>query len=83
MDEDGGGFLDKDEVALLGDKMGQGLQRRHLLDAMEAMDPAGTGEITFDMFKNWLIDSKDGRQWYAACDTVWVNFRLALSQLSC
>ena len=64
VDTDGGGFLDTDEVADLGEKMGQGLKRRHLLDAMAAMDPASTGEVTFDMFKNWLIDSKDGRSWY-------------------
>ena len=63
VDEDGGGFLDKQEVGELGAKMGN-LQRRHLVDAMAAMDPANTGQVTFDMFKNWLIDSKDGRKWY-------------------
>lgn len=63
VDEDGGGYLDRDEVAVLGEKMGQ-LQRRHLVDAMAAMDPANTGQVTFDMFKNWVIDSKDGRKWY-------------------
>lgn len=43
--------------------MGQGLKRRHLIDAMKAMDPTNSGEVTFDMFKNWLIDSKEGRHW--------------------
>jgi hypothetical protein len=27
------------------------------------MDPTSSGAVTFDMFKNWLVDSKDGRVW--------------------
>ena len=61
IDEDSGGTLDKDEVARLADKMGHSVKRRHLVDAMKAMDPEGTGEVSFDMFKNWLIDT--GRHW--------------------
>jgi Ca2+-binding EF-hand superfamily protein len=52
VDDDGGGYLDKHEVGELGEKMGN-LKRRHLVDAMAAMDPADTGQVTFDMFKNW------------------------------
>jgi Ca2+-binding EF-hand superfamily protein len=63
IDEDGGGSLDSSEVSKLAEKMGQGLKRRHLIDAMKAMDPTDSGEVTFDMFKNWLIDSKEGRHW--------------------
>ena len=54
VDDDGGGFLDKHEVGELGEKMGN-LKRRHLVDAMAAMDPADTGQVTFDMFKNWWV----------------------------
>ena len=61
IDEDGGGTLDRDEVAALGAKMGQSMKRRHLVDAMSVMDPENTGDVTFDMFKNWLIDT--GRHW--------------------
>ena len=63
IDEDGGGSLDKEEVANLAAKMGQGLKKRHLLDAMRAMDPTDTGEVDFESFKNWLIDTKEGRHW--------------------
>jgi Ca2+-binding EF-hand superfamily protein len=63
IDEDGGGSLDKEEVANLAAKMGQGLKKRHLLDAMKAMDPTDTGEVDFESFKNWLIDTKEGRHW--------------------
>jgi hypothetical protein len=34
-----------------------------LLDAMRAMDPSDTGEVGFDAFKNWLVDTKEGRHW--------------------
>ena len=64
VDEDGGGFLDAEEVGLLGEKMGKSLKRRHLLDVMQVMDPTGSGEVTFDMFKNWLVDSKEHRAWF-------------------
>ena len=37
IDEDGGGTLDKEEVSKLAVKMGNGLNRRHLVDAMIAM----------------------------------------------
>ena len=63
VDEDGGGSLDQEEIGMLAQKMGQGLKKRHLLDAMKAMDPAGTGEVSFESFKNWLVDTQDGRHW--------------------
>lgn len=63
VDDDGGGSLDKDEIAGLAEKMGQALKKRHLLDAMRAMDPTDTGEVDFESFKNWLIDTKEGRHW--------------------
>ena len=63
IDEDKGGSLDQEEVANLAAKMGQGLKKRHLLDAMKAMDPGDTGEVNFESFKNWLIDTKEGRHW--------------------
>jgi Ca2+-binding EF-hand superfamily protein len=63
IDEDCGGTLDAKEVSKLAEKMGQGLKRRHLVGAMKAMDPTNSGEVTFHMFKNWHIDSKEGRHW--------------------
>eukprot|EP01044_Picomonas_judraskeda_P008528 COSAG03_NODE_980_length_5128_cov_1.552197_4_plen_512_part_00 len=47
----------------LAKKMGQEMNRRHLIDAMKAMDPTGSGKVTFQMFRNWLVDTRDGRHW--------------------
>ena len=46
---------------MLGQKMGRSMKRRHLVDAMSEMDPDNTNEVTFDMFRNWLVDT--GRHW--------------------
>jgi hypothetical protein len=61
VDEDGGGFLDQAEVAKLASHLGQVIRPRDLVDAMKDMDPEGTGEVTFEMFRNWLTDT--GRHW--------------------
>jgi hypothetical protein len=47
----------------LAKKLGNDLNRRHLIDAMKAMDPTGSGKVTFQMFRNWLVDTRDGRHW--------------------
>ena len=63
IDDDDSGYLDKHEVSDLAAKMGTELNRRHLIDAMRAMDPTNSGEVTFEMFRNWLVDTRDGRHW--------------------
>ena len=32
-----------------------------VVDVMKYMDPLGKGEVTFEMFRNWLIDT--GGHW--------------------
>jgi Ca2+-binding EF-hand superfamily protein len=61
MDEDRSGFLDQAEVAKLASKLGHALRPRDLVDAMRHMDPEGTGEVTFEMFRDWLLDT--GHHW--------------------
>ena len=61
MDEDASGFLDQAEVAKLASKLGHALRPRDLVDAMSHMDPEGTGEVTFEMFRDWLLDT--GHHW--------------------
>lgn len=63
IDEDKSGYLDRDEVRNLAKKMGTEMNRRHLMDAMKSMDPTGSGKVTFQMFRNWLVDTRDGRHW--------------------
>ena len=63
IDEDNSGYLDRNEVAKLANIMGADLKRRHLLDAMKQMDPTNSGQVTFDMFKNWLVETAAGRHW--------------------
>lgn len=46
-----GGTLDRAEVRELGQKLGHTMERRHLNNAMNDMDPDGTGVVTFDMFR--------------------------------
>ena len=43
--------------------MGEDMNRRHTIDAMKAMDPTDSGKVTFQMFRNWLVDTRDGRHW--------------------
>eukprot|EP01048_Picozoa_sp_COSAG05_P007515 COSAG05_NODE_532_length_8897_cov_18.622301_2_plen_159_part_00 len=57
MDEDKSGYLDRYEVQQLAGKVGHQIASRHLVDAMKAMDPEGTNMVSFDMFRNWLIDA--------------------------
>ena len=55
IDEDGSGTLDTEEVNRLATSMaGRKMKRRHLVDAMAAMDPTDSGEVTFEMFKYLL-----------------------------
>lgn len=43
--------------------MGEDMNRRHMIDAMKTMDPTDSGKVTFEMFRNWLVDTRDGRHW--------------------
>lgn len=61
VDEDGSGYLDQAEVAKLADKLGHAIRPRDLVDVMKDMDPEGTGKVTFEMFRNWLLDA--GHHW--------------------
>ena len=44
IDEDESGFLDKEEVSQLATKLNRNMKRRHLVDAMQVMDPKNTGK---------------------------------------
>lgn len=61
IDTDKSGYLDQYEVKGLAALLGKRMKKRHLVDAMKAMDPEKTDRVTFDMFRNWLLDA--GRHW--------------------
>lgn len=56
IDEDGSGALDEREVSKLAVKLGDRMKRRHLIDAMAAMDPDQIGEVTLPMFRTWWFE---------------------------
>eukprot|EP01043_Picozoa_sp_COSAG02_P026946 COSAG02_NODE_1567_length_11900_cov_6.050250_11_plen_848_part_00 len=58
MDEDGSGYLDQAEVAKLAVKLGHAIRPRDLVDVMKTMDPGGTGKVTFERFRDWLLDTR-------------------------
>ena len=53
IDTDGSGLLDRDEVAVLAQRLGQELTDKQLDRAMAKMDTDGSGEIDFEEFKDW------------------------------
>eukprot|EP00941_MAST-03F_sp_MAST-3F-sp1_P003921 g3921.t1 len=58
IDEDGSGELDKNEVRLLAEKMGEKMTSflggsKKLDEAFNEMDPNGDGTVTFDEFLEW------------------------------
>eukprot|EP01043_Picozoa_sp_COSAG02_P015937 COSAG02_NODE_691_length_18445_cov_23.541099_2_plen_929_part_00 len=57
MDEDGGGTLDRTELVELAAKLGRAVKRRDIIDAMQYMDPLDTGEVSYQMFRNWMLDT--------------------------
>ena len=52
-DLDGGGTLDKEEIAALSTKLGKRLTAKELDDAMIEMDEDKSDEVDFDEFSNW------------------------------
>ena len=57
IDADGGGSLDRKEVAMLskelGDNLASAFSKKKSAEAFAEMDPDGDGEVTFDEFRNW------------------------------
>eukprot|EP01050_Picozoa_sp_SAG11_P002008 SAG11_NODE_97_length_16960_cov_22.407405_2_plen_786_part_00 len=60
-DVDNNGYLDKVEVRRLSERLHEKMDKRHLIDAMEALDPEGIDQVTFDQFRMWLFDA--GHHW--------------------
>merc|ERR1712166_1545879 len=50
VDQDGSGYLDRDELALLAGRAGRHLSQRQLDDAMIAMDGDGSGQVDLAEF---------------------------------
>lgn len=55
IDTDGSGTLERDEVALLAQRLGHVLTDKQLTRAMSEMDSDGDGSVDFDEFKNWCV----------------------------
>jgi hypothetical protein len=53
IDTDGGGTLDREELAVLATKLGQALGPAELEAAMAEMDADGDGDVDFDEFQEW------------------------------
>ena len=57
IDEDGSGYLDREEMekaaAMLGAKLGFLMSEEQINHQWELMDPDGDGEVTFDEFQAW------------------------------
>jgi Ca2+-binding EF-hand superfamily protein/outer membrane protein OmpA-like peptidoglycan-associated protein len=75
LDDDGSGFLDKDEVAnaagVLASHLGFVMSGEDLEMQFQAMDPDGDGVVTLDEFKEWwcgvTVDVMDEWDVTAAC----------------
>jgi Ca2+-binding EF-hand superfamily protein len=59
IDEDGSGFLDREEVATLSERLGAPLTKVKLDAAMADMDEDGSGEVDFEEFTEWWGRVKD------------------------
>ena len=62
IDKDGSGVIDREEVAKLMMALGMQLSRSELNTAMDAMDPNGDNEITFEEFERWYATQDVGQQ---------------------
>merc|ERR1711865_731626 len=54
VDQDGSGYLDRDELALLAGRAGRHLSQRQLDDAMTSMDGDGSGQVDLAEFTAWI-----------------------------
>ena len=57
MDQDGNGMLDQNELLGLAEKLGHTVRARDVVDVMKYMDPLGKGQVTYPMFRNWMVDN--------------------------
>ena len=53
VDEDGSGFLERDEIKRLAHAVGQELGEHELDEAMKEMDADGSGEVDFEEYYAW------------------------------
>ena len=59
VDEDGSGFLDRDEIRRLSHAVGAELGETELNDAMAEMDRSGTGEVNFEDYYAWWTAQRE------------------------
>lgn len=60
VDADGSGYIDREELAVLGVKLGKKLTRKQLDAAMRELDPDGDEMITFEEFSKWWANREEG-----------------------
>ena len=60
VDADGSGYIDREELAVLGGKLGKKLTRKQLDAAMRELDPDGDERITFEEFSKWWANREEG-----------------------
>ena len=58
IDADGGGSLDRGEVAQMAEKMGAAMSEHELDAAMAEMDEDGSGDVSFDELVKWFSERK-------------------------
>eukprot|EP01046_Picozoa_sp_COSAG06_P102124 COSAG06_NODE_48280_length_333_cov_0.858974_1_plen_96_part_01 len=58
IDADGGGSLDRGEVARMAEKMGAAMSEHELDAAMAEMDEDGSGDVSFDELVKWFSERK-------------------------
>ena len=58
IDSDGSGTLERDEVAVLAQRLGHKLTDKQLTRAMSEMDSDGDGGVDFDEFKDWCAQTR-------------------------
>ena len=59
IDADESGYIDRQELALLAEKVGRDMSESELNAAMVEMDSDGSGEIEFDEFFAWFSDAME------------------------
>jgi calmodulin len=70
VDTDGGGTLSRDEVVVLGEKLGLYFHGTELDEAMAAMDEDGSGEVDFHEFYEWWVARKQSPDYEIRAEAV-------------